>query len=334
MNARFAGTCKACGRPYAKGDRITVLAARGPRGGKQWGHASCAAAAPYVGPTGGRCTAFRWTTALDVAAAVKPEHRTYSEFDGDDYDASVRLVTQGDHRPETIARIAKAREKARDVLLRATERPTWSRDFAGYAVSVPHLLSGSPRCMLRPAMEASATAPIRIWVDPTASASTSKEDMDKRAGTIAGIAEALSAHRPVEVIAFRTTSTGSSDARRDIRTGWQYLVDAWCVKLDWRDPAFLAPMLGGPYSRGICLRFKRGTPGADATAAVIGADQIVGRRGDLADYVATMRTMLPEAGPDDLVIPYQIAHIRPTTADGILDAVLRLYGAETLAATD
>lgn len=248
--ARWAGKCPQCGAKFDAGAILyRVAAARNAwcavpcRGRAQDPPAPPASRAGDGRNMPGLDGTVRWADPLSLVPEVS-EHQRAKDTVTQSQEAwgdAVERITNGDTRPELMQALDAGREHGRKLAQPKAERLRWELDAVGALPSVPHYLSGCERTMLRPAMQASESAPLRIWVAVSAQFSLSEDELIRRGGVLAGIVETLAAVRPVELVAFL-------HGCEDIRIAWH---------VDPRDGSRIAPTFGQTALRGILIRWIR-----------------------------------------------------------------------------
>ena len=82
---------------------------------------------------------------------------------------------------------------------------------AGGAVSVGRFLAGNPVCFTRPALDTSASNPVRVFVDLGCSEGVSQAVVEKRGLAILAFAYLLSKSRPVELVGHAYVQIGRKE---------------------------------------------------------------------------------------------------------------------------
>lgn len=289
--ARKAGRCYSCGAQIAKG--ATIEWRKVGRRGFSW-HTSClpgggggtqsAPAAPAAPPP----TLLRMdlSSPLDLVRDIPDEHRNVDTDTASSVSCAVAVdrIRNGDTRPDILAAIERGRDAGRRAAAPLVSRITWDRQHAGAFPSVPHYLGGDDRTMMIPAVDPSASAPLRVWVSFSIWSEISEERATERAGRIAGLVDAIATTRPVTLTAFSVTVNSRAGGDENP------IIGTW--PLDPRDPPRLAPMIGTAACRGIWIRWKRAH--GDVRNSII----------EDRDY---LRRMLG-AAPDDVIIGPMVDH--------------------------
>jgi hypothetical protein len=91
------------------------------------------------------------------------------------------------------------------------ERPQWSLAEAGGFPDVAAFLAGEVECMRSLRSDPSVTAPVRVYFDPTSSASLSAQALMKRGAAALALAMALAQIRPVELWTFSDIEAKGDD---------------------------------------------------------------------------------------------------------------------------
>lgn len=183
----------------------------------------------------------RWADPAILASEVSPAGRDSdtATATSERFDVAMGRMMNGDTRPEVLAALDKGREQGRRIAQPKAERLRWELDAVGALPSAPHFLAGCERTMLRPAMHASESAPLRVWVSIGANWSIEEPDLIERGGMLAGIVETLAAVRPVELVAY-------AHCRDNVKLAWQ---------VDPRDGARLCATFGQSALRGVVMRW-------------------------------------------------------------------------------